>query len=652
MFPDQRHGLNWRPPEKWGLKGRLGRASASIIDEVDGPQFWSYLWSNTINFVIRPSMQKLNSTRTLSLCLIPILFAGCGGGGSGEDSANLPPDQNNDEITSIEVPKIEKVKHSKSTGVTIKWNQVDNARYYTVERRGGLEEKKSEKVLADSYTDKIPPQFRSELTYRVKACNSKRCSDFSSEHKVEGQIGESVVTIKSNFPLKDARFGSSIALSDDNKWLAISAPLESTDKNLNSTNVIGGPGDDSGTVYIYKKINDGWALRQRLKSAKYASAARFGYDVEFSGDSENLIVGQPQRDVAWSDSNRSYALIYELSNGNFVYDDSIKIPDSYSEKSKDQYADFGKSVTINKDGSFVAVGAPADTTPETGVNPSVSEVALPQPEVGAVFIFRKTEKETDYMFSDLLKPVYLQQSDPGNLQFGNSLGMNDGGDQIFVGVPGDPSLDGGINADPTDKYTDADDPVDLVGASFRRGAVQEFVRNDQTWSYGAYLKPDKRFENLEFGSDLSVSNSGNIVAVSSVSSYLYRKTDGAWEKLERLDDGRKLAISPNGNFLVAGGRSTKSGDNENHCGTTNVTHGKIKLKIADKSVLKGIFEIDPSKEIPDFNEGCDSLFNEDIEVSKEGRIYVGAPLEDSFEGGFDTSLTTPDLQDSGSVFLF
>tara|TARA_B110000285_G_scaffold132392_1_gene148607 strand:+ start:4170 stop:19922 length:15753 start_codon:yes stop_codon:yes gene_type:complete len=88
-------------------------------------------------------------------------------------------------------------------------------------------------------------------------------------------------------PSNTEAFGESIAISTDGKLIAVSAPLDDTNKN------------NQGKVYIYKKVNEIFVFSQTLMSPNNKTSQFFGDKIDFDG---NRLVVNSKNGNNWVDT--------------------------------------------------------------------------------------------------------------------------------------------------------------------------------------------------------------------------------------------------------------------------------------------------------------------------------------------------------------
>lgn len=157
--------------------------------------------------------------------------------------------------------------------------------------------------------------------------------------------------------------------------------------------------------------------------------------------------------------------------------------------SRDQ---FGSSIALSAKGDTLAVGAPFEDGPSTGINGNQSEKSAGA--AGAVYLFKRTSGGT------WSQQAYLKASNTnaGDI-FGVSLALSAEGNTLAVGAPRENS---GTHSDQSDN------------SKPNAGAVYLFIQDDNgDWSQSAYLKASNPDTGDSFGTRLALSAEGGTLAV-------------------------------------------------------------------------------------------------------------------------------------------
>jgi hypothetical protein len=183
---------------------------------------------------------------------------------------------------------------------------------------------------------------------------------------------------------------------------------------------------------------------------------------------------------------------------------------------------FATDVSLNSDGTYLAVGDPIDDTNK-----------------GAVYIF--TRSGTSWSQQQKLVP------DANSLAFGSSISINNSGNILAIGAIGNPSP----------PYVE------------NQGLVYIFTRSGTSWTKQAVITPPNPIYQGNFGFKVSFNSDGTVCAISEPSTtgittgkvYIYTYAGGTWNLTQTLSPsngslgdefGYDISLSADGNFLIVG----------------------------------------------------------------------------------------------------
>ncbi len=291
-------------------------------------------------------------------------------------------------------------------------------------------------------------------------------------------------------------FGKSIALSADGKTLVVGALNEdsnSTGVNGDDTN---NDAPNSGAVYVFTHSGSDWNQVAYIKANNANEGDRFGTDVAVNQDGTLLVVGAPNersnsRVINGEQNNNA-------SNAGAVYVFQL-IEETWQQqayiKAKDAAADdlFGFTIALDNTGQTLAVGAIREDSSAVGVNGDAFNTAANKS--GAVYVYvREDDTWAEQAF------IKASNTSAGD-NFGQALSLSGDGNTLAVAAVKEASSATGIDGEQS--FDDA--PV--------AGAVYVFVRTDTDWAQQAYLKASNTDANDSFGIALSLSNTGDLLAV-------------------------------------------------------------------------------------------------------------------------------------------
>jgi hypothetical protein len=239
------------------------------------------------------------------------------------------------------------------------------------------------------------------------------------------------------------QFGYSLAISDDGNRLVVGAPF--TDSLSNN---------DEGSVYFYEYggTGIGWTGEQRIDDPRSIEGDRFGWSVDISNDGNYAILG------SFNDSGPGEAYMYGLSGGSWTSIQELTASDGGN------IDRFGFSVSITKDGKYIAIGS---INEDTGV---IND--------GAVYIYKYDG--TIWTNEEKLISSDGQQFD----RFGNSVSISSDGKYLIVGTGNFTNLSG------------------------RPGKAYIFYREDGQWIEKKINNTDSPQNNDRFGYSVSISENG------------------------------------------------------------------------------------------------------------------------------------------------
>ncbi|MDO9435069.1 integrin [Hydrogenophaga sp.] len=216
---------------------------------------------------------------------------------------------------------------------------------------------------------------------------------------------------------------------------------------------------------------------------------------------------------------------------------------------------FGHSIAMSADGTTLAIGAPRESSDAVGANKI--QVNDDRPVSGAVYVFVRSGKTW-------VQQAYIKASNPDPYDlFGTSVALSANGHTLAVGATDE---DSSVGSDPYDNN------------AFEAGAVYVFARDGVQWSQQDYLKAELPRENNVFGSSIALSGDGHLLAVGSPQEdsggappnadlpnsgavHIFKRTGVSWSQTALLkasnasqDDGfgSSVSLSTSGDTLAVG----------------------------------------------------------------------------------------------------
>ena len=306
--------------------------------------------------------------------------------------------------------------------------------------------------------------------------------------------------VKASNPDTFDRFGSNVSLSADGSTLVVAAAVESS----GATGIGGNQADNSaigaGAVYVFERNAGIWSQRAYIKASNTEAQDSFGAAVSLSGNGDTLAVGARWEDssatgidsIPFDNSAMDSGAVYVFSRANGIWSQEAYIKASNTGAGDE----FGNALSLSADGNTLAVCALREDSIATGVDgDQENDISV---DSGAAYVFRRTNGVWS-------QQAYIKATntdlDDG---FGVSVDLNADGSLLAVGALRESGAATGIDGDQTDNS---------AGAA---GAVYLFRLDGSAWFREAYLKASNTEAGDLFGTTLSLSDDGNILAVGAV----------------------------------------------------------------------------------------------------------------------------------------
>ncbi|RYY74728.1 MAG: hypothetical protein EOO52_10345 [Gammaproteobacteria bacterium] len=462
-----------------------------------------------MNTVRIPRLLK-QATLLLTLLGSNFLLTACGGdGGKSSKSSSSSSLVSSHAFSSTSVtpplsgtwPDV-KVSANNTKTLQFDWTPAPDATYYKLFKKADLNSAYVQ-VGSDFNALTVSDPVSVHLTdwvnsrYKVQACTAADICTDSTEVVIDSAMLTSITYLKASNTDSNDWFGWSIALSGDGKTLAVGAPAESS----NATGVNGDQTDNTstatGAVYVFVKIDGSWSQQAYIKSPHARDSIdgvtrlpntnlRFGYNLALSTDGNTLAVTAINEDgtsvgvncgpyfktySSSSSNSQGYviretnydvgaAYIFKRTNGVWTHQAYFKPRFNLSGLS------FGFSLALSGDGTTLAVGTVADNFLTSGVK-SLTTTACVDPS------------NSDSSLSVASSVSSSVSSSKSSL---TSLSGNSSSSSLFAG---------GIES----------------------GAVYVYRLVEGTWVEEAYVKPSDSNNSDFFGTSITLSQDGNLMAV-------------------------------------------------------------------------------------------------------------------------------------------
>lgn len=525
---------------------------------------------------------------------------------------------------------------------TFEWQDVPDATYYNI-----LEQINEQDYTAlasnieagvNSYSKSVSLASKVNAKYILQSCNKIGCTDDRIIYP--GNMLNGIGYIKTNQAIPLQLAGNSISLNTDATIMVIGAPgspYTTTDKTQIRDEWI------PGAAYLFRKINGTWIQEQKLQAPEPENNDGFGNSVSLSSDGNTLAIGSYKENSSSlgvnSTANNSKALsgavyIYNYVDGAWQQDSYIKPATSYV------FQLFGTSCRLSPDGNTLVVGAPGAEVNLSG--------ALSNP-LEAVYVFKKADGlwyQQDYV---------TEFSSGENINFGESVEINQDGTRIFVGAP----YSDHINSDDTTTKN--------TGLAF---AYE--LNPDGQWEKSQTFIPINPSRNYALGKSVALSGNGEKLAIGSYSNndnkgeinlydfidnqwsfntFIQPSNPNAWNTLKFSND---MAFNFNGTLLVVGA-PTQRGELQ------GVNQPIAETGVAISSGAAYVYKLreglwEESSYLKSANPNNSIYFGASVAVSVDGEtIIVGDTADNSALTGILPNLSNTDeetIQATGSVSIF
>ena len=304
--------------------------------------------------------------------------------------------------------------------------------------------------------------------------------------------------VKASNTRTEQYFGQAVVLSADGNTLVVGA----TGDRSNATGINGdqtNQSDDNstGAAYVFRFANGNWAQEAYVKASNTESQQYFGNSLALSADGNSLAVG------AWGEWSAATGINGDQADQTakgagavyvFRFRSGAWAQEAYVKASNTRILSvFGYGLAMSADGNTLAVGAADDTSAATGVNGDQNDTSAAA--AGAAYVYR-------FANGAWAQEAYLKASNTmTNQTFGWSLALSADGNTLAVGAPKEASCATGINGDGTDT------------ACANAGAAYLFHFANRAWAQDAYVKPGVTQAGETFGTVVTLSADGNVLAV-------------------------------------------------------------------------------------------------------------------------------------------
>ena len=349
------------------------------------------------------------------------------------------------------------------------------------------------------------------------------------------------------------RFGSAVALSATGDTLVVGAFYEDSSATGVNGNQADDTATDSGAAYVFTRSGSSWAQQAYLKASNTGASDAFGGAVTISADGNTVAVGATGEDSSGAQSNNSAssagaAYVFTRAGVSWSQQAYVKRLNPFN----GHY--FGKALSLSADGNTLAVGLYGFSFGR-----------------GSVSIFSRAGSS----WSELASVLAFDFNDDD--YFGSSVALSADGNTLAVGAPSEDSNATGVNGSSTNN------------SAAGSGAAYVFTRSGSSFLLQAYVKASNTGAGDGFGTSVSLSADGNLLAVGAFAEdsnatgvngtqaneaasgsgavYLFHRSGTSWSQNTYLKAsntgagdafGAEVAVSADGNTLVCGAQWEQS----------------------------------------------------------------------------------------------
>ena len=380
-------------------------------------------------------------------------------------------------------------------------------------------------------------------------------------------------------------FGKNLSINGTGEYLISSAKNEDT------------VASNAGAAYIFKRTQSTWSQQAKLTASDGQASDNFGYDVAISKDGNYAIVGAWFEDGGSGDptSNAGAGYVFVRSGSSWTQQAKLVASDAVASDL------LGLHVSINEDGTYIALGASGEDTGGSASgavyifvrsgsswsqqqkieqSPSYashgfSKVSLNSDGTyllagatgvqgppnynseGAVYVFTRSGST----WTQQQGPIFISDGQASDV-FGNSVAINEDATTFISSARNE---DGGSG-----------NPISNAGAAYI------FTRSGSTWTEQAKIVASDAQASDNFGHSVAINKDGNIVVVGAMNEdggsgnpksnvgafYVFERNGSSWTQKKKIltSDGdasdffaNEVSISDDGNYIIAGSHGEDGG---------------------------------------------------------------------------------------------
>ena len=316
------------------------------------------------------------------------------------------------------------------------------------------------------------------------------------------------------------------------------------------------------------------AQKNYQKSALARTEDFFGFSVATSADGNTLAVGIPKSDANALETDTGSVQVFVQAGTTWSLQSTLTAPNMQSGDA------FGFAVALSGDGNTLAVAAPYEGGDRASTAAAPNNGA---PRAGAVYVFARGaggawDRQAAYLKASNAEGAVAGQADGGD-QFGLALALSADGNTLIAGAWNE---DGDFHSHIDASQGNVDTSNNVAAEA---GAAYIFTRTAaNSWTQQAYLKASNAGAGDQFGSAVSISSNGNVVAIGAFhedgsvaddgspnndhdggeetgAAYVFARNGASWSQQSYLKAARgahldwfgyNLALSAQGDLLAVG----------------------------------------------------------------------------------------------------
>lgn len=302
----------------------------------------------------------------------------------------------------------------------------------------------------------------------------------------------------------DDQFGGAVDLSDDGNMLVVGAAGEDSSSGGFDATEDDESAESAGAAYVFRFTGTRWIQEHYVKCQYPDSLDEFGTSVAISGSGDTIAVGAPGEASsgtgvfelgATEETDNSVPgagavfVFGRLSTGEWTEDAYIKASNTDADDR------FGSSVALSSDGTYLAVGAPNESSSSRSIGTGAANNS--GAFNGAAYVFH-------FWGSAWRQQAYIKSSNnDDNDRFGSAVALSNDGSVLAVGAPAESSNAVGVGGDQSDNSASS------------AGAVYTFRYASSAWAQISYVKASNSATEAQFGYSVALSGDGGTLIVGS-----------------------------------------------------------------------------------------------------------------------------------------